>query len=128
MIPQSCTNPSINKILYQNSKHGEINLTLHNQKSTGQEYHLPFKVCHCAVCSVMSNSLDHSPPGSSVHGISQARVLEWVAMSSSRGSSQSRDCAQVSCVPCIAGGFFAGGLFTGEPLGKPIQSIDFATY
>ena len=44
-----------------------------------------------------------SPPGSSVHGISQARILEWVAMPSSRGSSQPRDRTQVSC---IAGGFF----------------------
>ena len=41
-------------------------------------------------CSVMSNSCDHmesSPPGSSVHGISQARILEWVAVFFSRGSS-----------------------------------------
>ena len=35
--------------------------------------------------------LDRSPPGSSVHGILQARILEWVAISSSRGSSQPRD-------------------------------------
>ena len=35
--------------------------------------------------------MDCSPPGSSVRGISQARILEWVAISSSRGSSQSRD-------------------------------------
>ena len=44
-----------------------------------------------------------SPPGSYVHGILQARILEWVAMSSSRGSSQPRDWTQVSC---IAGKFF----------------------
>ena len=35
--------------------------------------------------------MDCSPPGSSVHGISQARILEWVAISLSRGSSQPRD-------------------------------------
>ena len=35
--------------------------------------------------------MDYSPPGSSVHGIFQARILEWVAISSSRGSSRSRD-------------------------------------
>ena len=40
--------------------------------------------------------VDCSPPGSSVHGILQARVLEWVAISSSRGSSQPRDRTQVS--------------------------------
>ena len=37
-----------------------------------------------------------SPPGSSVHGISQARILEWVAISSSRGSSQPRDWIHIS--------------------------------
>ena len=42
-------------------------------------------------------------PGSSVHGISQARILEWVAMPSPRGSSQPRNPTQVSC---IAGEFF----------------------
>ena len=43
------------------------------------------------------------PPGSSVHGISQARILESVAISFSRGSSQPRD---GNCVSCIAGRFF----------------------
>ena len=42
-------------------------------------------------------------PGSSVHGILQARILEWVAIPFSRGSPQPRDPTQVSC---IAGGFF----------------------
>ena len=44
----------------------------------------------CYVISVMSNPcgpMDSDPPGSSVHGISQARILEWVAVPSSRGSS-----------------------------------------
>ena len=50
--------------------------------------------------------MDCSPPGSSVHGIFQARKLEWEAMSSSRGSSQPRDRTWVSSVSCIAGGFF----------------------
>ena len=40
-------------------------------------------------------------PGSSVHGISQARILEWVAMSSSRASSQPKDWTCSSCVSCI---------------------------
>ena len=39
-----------------------------------------------------------SPPGFSVHGISQARILEWVAVSFSRGSSQPRDQTHVSCI------------------------------
>ena len=59
-----------------------------------------------SVTSVMSDSLDpmdYSPPGSSVHGILQARILEWVAMPSSRGSSSPRD---QTCISCTAGEFF----------------------
>ena len=44
----------------------------------------------------LCNPMDCSPPGSSVHGIFQTRVLEWVAISFSRGSSQPRDRTQVS--------------------------------
>ena len=47
-----------------------------------------------------------SLPGSSIHGILQARILEWIAISSSRGSSLFRDPTGVFCVSCIAGGFF----------------------
>ena len=42
-------------------------------------------------CPTLCNLMDCSPPGSSVHGIFQARVLEWVAIAFSRGSSQPRD-------------------------------------
>ena len=48
-------------------------------------------------CPILCNSMDYSPPGSSVHGISQARILEWVAIPYSKGSSQLRDGTQVSC-------------------------------
>ena len=51
----------------------------------------------------LCDPMDCSPPGSSVLGILQARILEWVAMPSSRESSQPRDQTQVSC---IAGDFF----------------------
>ena len=47
--------------------------------------------------------LDCGPPGSSVHGISQARILEWISISFSRGSSRPRDWSSVSCISCIAG-------------------------
>ena len=49
------------------------------------------------LCPTLCNPKDCSLPGSSVHGIFQARVLEWFAISFSRGSSQPRDLAQVSC-------------------------------
>ena len=54
-----------------------------------------------SVVSDSSDPMDCSPPGSSIHGILQARILEWVAISSSRGSSQHRDQTHVSCVSCI---------------------------
>ena len=68
----------------------------------------------CNVGTTLFNPMDCSPPGSSVHGIFQARVLEWVAISFSRGSSQPRDRTWVSC---IVGRCF----LPSEPPGKPMQ-------
>ena len=66
----------------------------------------------CA-CSIASNSLQPygrgSPSDSSVYGIPQARLLEWVAISPTRGSSWSRDQTHVSSISCIAGRFFIAG-------------------
>ena len=45
---------------------------------------------HAQLCLTLCDPMDCSPPGSSVHGIFQERILEWVAMPSSRGSSQPR--------------------------------------
>ena len=53
-------------------------------------------------CPTLCDPRDCGPPGSSVHGILQARILEWVAMPSSRGSSWPRDQTCVSEVSCIA--------------------------
>ena len=61
--------------------------------------------------------MDCSPAGSSVHEISQAAVLEWVALSFSRGSFWPRHWTHVSCHSCIAGRFFTTG-----PPGKPIRN------
>ena len=49
-------------------------------------------------CPTLWDPMDCSLPGSSVHGIFQAIVLEWMAMSFSRGSSQPRDRTRVSCI------------------------------
>ena len=74
-------------------------------------------------CPALCNPMDCSPPGSSDHWILQARILEWVVMPSSRGSSQPRDWTQVSC---MAGGFFtiwatreAQEYWSGEPNSSP---------
>ena len=50
------------------------------------------------LCPTLCDTVDCSPPGSSVHRILQARILEWVAISFSRGSSRPRDRTQVSCI------------------------------
>ena len=50
------------------------------------------------LCPTVCNPTDFSTPGSSVHGTSQARILEWVAISFSRGSSWTRERTSVSCV------------------------------
>ena len=66
----------------------------------------------CYACLVaqsrltLCNPMDCSPPGSFVHGISQARILEWVAICFSRKSSSPRDPTHVSCVSYIASRFF----------------------
>ena len=69
------------------------------------------KACMCAKslqsCLTLCSPMDCSPTDSSVHGILQAGPLEWVAMPSSRGSSQPRDQTHVSLMsPALAGGFF----------------------
>ena len=53
-------------------------------------------------CPTLCDSMECRPPGSSVHGISQTRILEWVGMPSSRGFSWPRDQTCIFCVSCIA--------------------------
>ena len=70
-------------------------------------------ICFCLVtksCLTLCDcdSMDCSLPGSSVHGISQARILEWIVISFSGGSSHPRDQTYVS--------FIAGGFFTAWPI------------
>ena len=57
-------------------------------------------------CLILWDPMNCSPPGSSVHGILQARILEWVAIRSSRGSSWPRDWTHISWVSCIVGKLF----------------------
>ena len=74
--------------------------------------------CMCAVLShvqLLVTLWTISLSGSSVHGIFQARIPEWVAISSCRGSSRPRNQTHVSCVSCIA-----GRLFNSEPSEAPL--------
>ena len=83
------------------------------------EWWKPEYACVCAcvhaqsfqLCPTFCDPMDCSPPDSSVHGIFQVKILEWVTLPSSRESSQPRDQIQVSCI--------AGRFSTAEPLVKP---------
>ena len=72
-----------------------------------------FLCCCCLVqksCPTLCDPMDCSPLDSSVHGISQARILEWVAISICRGSSWPRESNCISFIAC--------GFFTAERPGK----------
>ena len=64
------------------------------------------KIYNAQSCLILSTPRTVAHPGPSVHGILQARILEWVAMPSSRGYFQLRDQNCISYISCIAGGFF----------------------
>ena len=66
-------------------------------------------------CPTLFDPMDYSPLGSSVHGISQAGIMEWVAILFSRGSFRPRDQTWVS--------YISGRFFTTEPPGKPSHEI-----
>ena len=53
------------------------------------------------LCLTLCNPMDCCPPGSSVHGILQGRILEWITTSSSRGSPQPRDRTRIFYISCI---------------------------
>ena len=84
---------------------------------------------HCCLCSVVQscptfcNRMDCSPPGSTIHWILQARILEWVVISSSRGSFQLRDRTSISWVSCTTGWFFST-----EPLGKSHTTLHTSAF
>ena len=71
-------------------------------------------------CLTLCDPTDCSPPGFSVHGILQARILEWIAIPFSRGTSQPRDWTLVSCI--------AGRFFTVWATGKSSCYIYFTHY
>ena len=70
---------------------------------------------YTTLCGHVDCPMDCIPPGFSVHGISQARILKWVAISFSRGSPWPKNWTHISCI--------ADRFFTAEPPGKPQYSI-----
>ena len=73
------------------------------------------------LCLTLCNPINCSPSGSSVHGILQARILEWFAMPSSRESSWPRDRTHVSCGSWIAGGFCQEPAWGIPPMAKVMR-------
>ena len=83
----------------------------HSQASLGQSYESESEVAQS--CSTLCDTMDYSLPGSSIQGIFQARILEWVAISFLRRSSQPRDW---TCISCIVGrGFTIWATRDGSP-------------
>ena len=81
--------------------HPHIGKTYVSNKVEG--WNKPLQQQVTQLCPTLCNPMDSFPPASPVHGILQARILEWVAIPFSRGSSQPKGQTQVSC---MAGGFF----------------------
>ena len=106
-------------------------LTLLFRQAVPEFYALYACVCakshqsHLTLCNLMDCSL----PGSSVHGILQARTLEGIAVPSSRGPSQPRDQTCISCISCIGRRLLYHQRHLGSPLclsNKPvIQQVQF---
>ena len=96
-ISNTNNTPQQDTRLQDTYKHGQDTCNVMGDTDTS-------RVCLVAqLCATLCNPMDCSLPGSSVHRILQARILEWVAMPSSGGSSPPKDQTQVSC---IAGEFF----------------------
>ena len=88
----------------KNKKSQKTGLTLELMCKEYSLLYMEVKVLVAQSCPPLCNPMDCTLPGSSVHGISQARILEWTAISFSRGSSPPRDRTWVSY---IAGRFFS---------------------
>ena len=80
-------------------------------------HRVPMLMSACSFAFDSCNTMDCSTPGSTVHGIFQTRILEWVAISYFRGSSQPRDGNGVSASLALE-----GRLFITEPGGKPLSN------
>ena len=100
--------------------HAEIGLPLEGHVDRRAMEHFDLFCAQCTKliqsCPTFCDPVDHSPPGSSVHGPLQVRILKWVAMPSSSRSSQPRDGTHISMSPALAGGFFTTSTAWEAPL------------
>ena len=97
-----------------------ITITMISKTSTPKMNELLCFLCVCVLvarsCPTLCDPTNCRPPGFSVHGILQARTLEWIAIPFSRGSSWPRDRTLVSCI--------AGRLFTVWATGKSLHFLN----
>ena len=77
---------------------------------------LPNNLDFVLACPTLCHPMEYSPPGSSVHGILQARILKWVSISFSRVSSPSRVWNHIPCICCIGRGISLPVLSPGKPI------------
>ena len=78
-------------IEYYSNLHLRIHMSKRNSETYNTSVHAHTHAESLQSCSTLCNGMECSPPGSSVHEILQARILEWIAMPSCRGSSRPRD-------------------------------------
>jgi len=91
-----------------------LHVFCHNKKHIRNFWSGCLLACFVAQsCPTLCGPMDCSPPGSSVRGIFQVRILEWIAISFSRGSAWPWDW---TCVSCITGGFFTCWAIRKAPL------------
>ena len=106
MITRVGEDPEKREPLRTVGRNGHWSSTMENNmealsENAKQIYHVLCVHSATQLCSTLCDPMDYSPPGSSVHGVFQARLLEWVAISFSRGSSWPRDWTWISCTSLI---------------------------
>jgi len=95
--------PVSNRYYISSLLHPDTNLGIRRRKGNSSEEKQLWCVCARSLqsCLTLCNAMDCSLPGSAVQGVLQKRLLEWLAMPSSRGSSRPRDWTWVSYISCI---------------------------
>ena len=126
----SFTTPSVSKLALAQVRQADPCLVLPHSLSFKASIELHWNGCMdgwiCAQsCPTLCDPLGCNPLGFSVHGISEARIMERVAISSSRESSQPRDWTHIFCVSCMAGGFFTQLSYQGSSHSFHKNSIEF---
>ena len=101
----------------ESTSFSSLNIPISKRLSIIIYLNIKYKHVRAQSCLTLCYPMDCSPPGSSVRGIVPARILEWVAISSSRGSSKHRDQICVSCISSIGRRVLYHQATLGSPMG-----------